>query len=98
MLTYDYLLVVLSGITDVFRGGHRNIGAEDLINAGFLCWELLLFDDSLLLLCDTAYHSEGSGFFQNVVVSLPHDVALDLRRMESLATPLRNIKTPIVST
>jgi hypothetical protein len=52
-------------------------------------------EDSLLL-CDTAWQGEGSGFFQNVVVWLPHDVALHPRRMESLATPLKNIKTHIV--
>jgi hypothetical protein len=48
----------------VFRGSHRYTGAGDLINAGVLCWELFLFEDSLLLLCDPAQHSEGSGFFK----------------------------------
>lgn len=38
----------------MFWGSHRNVGAGDLINTGVLCWELFLFEDSLLLLCDVA--------------------------------------------
>jgi hypothetical protein len=37
----------------VFRVSYRNVGAGDLINAGVLCWELFLFEDSLLS-CDAA--------------------------------------------
>jgi hypothetical protein len=55
-------------MTDVCRDAHRNAGARDLVNARFLCWELFLLEDFLLLLHDAASHGEGSGFFQNVVL------------------------------
>jgi hypothetical protein len=38
-------------------------------------------------------NAEGSGFLQNVVVWLPCDIASHPRRMESSATPLKNMKT-----
>lgn len=38
----------------MFVGSHRNIGAGDLINAGFLCWELFFLEDYLLLFFDAA--------------------------------------------